>query len=191
MKTLVYDLEIINCVPGKDKPIEGIKYCQGWHDHAGMGISVIGAFDYVQQRYRVFQEDNFGDFEKLVEASELLVGFNHIGFDNKVVKACLEACNVCEDIKVYDLMIEMMRAADTDSRKGFSLDATAQANLKTGKSGDGGLAPVNWQEGRRGSVIDYCLEDVRLTKALFDRVKATGGLRDPRDPSRFLEMRKP
>lgn len=117
--------------------------------------------------------------------------FNGVGFDNKVVAACLST-NACEDdVAQYDLMLEMMKAADTDQRKGFSLDATAQVNLKVSKSGDGGLAPVNWQEGRRGSVIDYCLNDVRLTKALFDRVKQTGGLRDPRDPSRWLEMRKP
>lgn len=58
MKALVYDLEIINAVPGREKPIEGIKYCEGRHDHAGMGISVIGAFDYSTQRYRVFLEDN-------------------------------------------------------------------------------------------------------------------------------------
>jgi hypothetical protein len=188
MKVLIYDLEIINCVPGKDKPIEGIKYCQGWHDHAGMGISVIGAFDYSTQRYRVFLEDNFTDFILLARNTELLVTFNGIGFDNKVVEACIGPLGQPEN---YDLMAEMMVAADTDNRKGFSLDATCKANFGFGKSMDGGLAPVNWQEGRRGTVIDYCLNDVRLTKVLFDRVKQNGGLRDPRDPSEFLEMRKP
>jgi len=188
MKALVYDLEIINAVPGRDKPIEGIKYCEGWHDHKGMGISVIGAFDYSTQRYRVFLEDNFTDFILLARNTDLLVTFSGLGFDNKVVEACIGPLTT--DTKNYDLLLEMMNAAD-GSRKGMSLDATASANLKAGKSGDGALAPVNWQENRRGSVIDYCLEDVRLTKLLFDRVRHTGGLRDPRDPSRFLEMRKP
>lgn len=188
MKVLVYDLEIINAVPGRDKPIPGIKYCQGWDDKVGMGISVIGAFDYSTQRYRVFLDDNFTDFILLARSVDLLVTFNGVGFDNKVVEACIGPIGQPEN---YDLMAEMMEAADTDQRKGFSLDATCWANLSLNKSMDGGLAPVNWQEGRRGSVIDYCLNDVRLTKALFDRVKQTGGLRDPRDPSKFLEMRKP
>jgi len=188
MKTLVYDLEIINCVPGKDKPLDGIKYCQGWGDHAGMGISVIGAFDYSTQRYRVFLEDNFDAFVNLARDSDLLVTFNGIAFDHKVLAACLNFNPILKD---YDLLLEMTKAAGVYNAKGFSLDATSRANFKNGKSGDGRLAPINWQEGHRGNVIDYCLEDVRLTKALFDRVKQTGGLRDPRDPSRFLEMRKP
>jgi hypothetical protein len=57
---LVYDLEIIKAIPERDgSRLDGYDYCEGWHDHANMGVSVIGAFDYVEQRYRVFCWSNF------------------------------------------------------------------------------------------------------------------------------------
>ena len=55
----------------------------------------------------------------------------------------------------------------------------------------GALAPVDWQRKKFGSVIDYCLNDIALTKRLFERIRLTGGLRDPRDSTRFITMRRP
>lgn len=56
---LVYDIEIIKAIPQKDSPKkQGIEYCKGWHDHQNMGISVIGAYSFEDDRYRVFTKDN-------------------------------------------------------------------------------------------------------------------------------------
>ncbi len=30
------------------------------------------------------------------------------------------------------------------------------------------MAPVDWQRGHHGKVIDYCLNDVKLTRQLFE-----------------------
>ena len=60
---LVYDIEIVNAIPDREGiKKEGVEYCEGWGDHAGMGISVIGAYDALEDRYRVFCEDNGNDF---------------------------------------------------------------------------------------------------------------------------------
>ena len=43
---LVYDLEIVQAIPQRNKAKEpDIVYCAGWEDHANMGVSVIGAYD--------------------------------------------------------------------------------------------------------------------------------------------------
>ena len=77
---LVYDLEIVKAIPDKSGACkDGIEYCEGWQDHKNMGISVIGAYDYLEQKYRVFCKDNFAEFQKLVDKSNCLVGFNNIG----------------------------------------------------------------------------------------------------------------
>ena len=53
MKLVVYDIEIQKGILGKkEKPVPGIEYCNGWNDHANMGISVICAYDYEEDRYR-------------------------------------------------------------------------------------------------------------------------------------------
>ena len=66
-------------------------------------------------------------------------------------------------------------------RSGYKLESWASANFGAGKTGDGAMAPVDWQRGRYGSVVDYCLADVWLTKRLMDRVLACGILANPND----------
>jgi len=64
---------------------------------------------------------------------------------------------------------------------GYSLDACCTANLSAGKSGDGALAPVNWQAGLYGEVITYCLRDVMLLRRLVRLAIRNGGeLNHPR-----------
>ena len=89
---IVYDLEIVKAIAGrKDDPEEikklkdeGIQYCKGWHDYEGMGVSVIGVYDYAEDRYRTF-EDNWHIFFDLLRKREIHITFNGVGFDNKVL----------------------------------------------------------------------------------------------------------
>lgn len=171
---LIYDLEIIHAVPGKDGDdrLPGIVYCKGWEDHANMGISVIGAYDYKEDRYRVFLRDNFPEFAHLCCNRQVLAGFNNTGFDNKVLNANEFIFPMPQiEAGTYDLCVQIKNAAGVDQYTGgYSLEKVCRANFNTGKSGGGDLAPVLWQRNRRGQVIDYCLEDVRLTRLLMDLV---------------------
>ncbi len=85
----------------------------------------------------------------------------------------------------YDLPVELWNSVglgpkfEHPSHAGFGLDATAKANGLTGKTGHGALAPVQWQSGQRGQVVDCCLEDTGQTKGLVDEVLRSGALVDP------------
>ena len=68
---------------------------------------------------------------------------------------------------------------------GYGLDALAIANGLTGKTGHGADAPVDWQLGRYGSVIDYCLEDVRITAKLIHKVIMGDPLTSPKTGDLF------
>lgn len=183
LKALIYDCEIIKAIPGKYEPRDpSIKYCDGWHDHANMGISVICAYHYPTDRYRVFCQDNFGEFQGLVMACDQIIGFNSIKFDDQLCAA--------HGIKVqttYDLLCEVFEASGQPrqytpglTRSGYGLHQIAHANLGQGKTGNGALAPVQWQYGQIGQVIDYCLQDVALVKKLIDKLPV---LIDPTDGS--------
>lgn len=174
MNAIIYDCEIIKAIPSKGvPPVDGIKYCEGWHDHANMGVSVIGAYDYANDRYRVFLRDNFAEFQALVDSRKIIIGFNSLSFDNRLC-AESEGITVPND-KSWDLLVEIWRAAGlgpkfkSPSHLGYSLDAVSEANLGQKKSGNGAMAPVLWQKGQYGEVIDYCLQDVVLTKKNVDR----------------------
>jgi len=169
MNALVYDIEIIKAIPQKgEATVEGVEYCKGWGDHANMGVSVIGAYDYVEKRYRVFCEDNFDEFFDLIYQRSLLVSFNGIGFDNKVLNAVGSGkLGMPIHEGYYDVLLEIWKSAG-GRFKGSGLDAVCEANSLGKKSGHGALAPIQWQRGERGAVIDYCLNDVKMTKGLFE-----------------------
>jgi hypothetical protein len=177
---VVYDLEIERAVPdrrGTRQP--GIQYCQGWQDHAGMGVAVVGCYDSKHDRYRAFGAEALGMFAALVEDRDLRVSFNGQAFDDEVLAAA--GC-VLPPAHHYDLLREVRDALGEARRyeKGYALGSLAGRCLGAEKGGNGALAPVRWQLGHRVEVVDYCLEDVRLTRLLFERVLAGEPLLDAR-----------
>lgn len=169
---VVYDIEIQRCIPDRGKPRDpALQYCEGWNDHAGMGISVIAAYDFHARAFRVFLEDNLADFAQLI-SGRIAAGFNIRGFDNKLL-----AANGVEVGEHFDALCAIRAAAGEPenytpgrSRAGRKLDDVCRVNFGDTKSGEGSLAPVWWQQGRRGKVIDYCLKDVLLEARLIRRI---------------------
>lgn len=192
---LIYDCEIRKAILGKNEtPIEGIEYAAGWRDFANMGISCIGAYDYCEQRYRVFFEDNFAEFQNLVDNREIIVSFNGIGFDNPLC----QANGLCvPDEKSYDELVELWIAAGLGpafvypTHVGYGLDAVCKANFGKSKTGYGGFAPVWWQRGEYGKLVDYCINDVVLEKRLFDLILHDGKVLSPINPDVILNVRHP
>ena len=189
MNVLIYDLEILRAIPDKSgKRAEGIEYCAGWHDHANMGITVLGVYDYIDERYHVFCGDNKEEFAQRLKGNPLCVGFNSIPFDNAVLSATA-GWDAPKEERCYDLLRETWAASGLGPKfvypthMGYSLDAMCELNFALKKSGNGALAPVDWQLGNFGKVIDYCLNDVMLTKRLFDAVTRGDYIKNPKGGS--------
>lgn len=145
--------------------------------------------EYTTDKYRVFGEYELEDFQKLVDSHDAAIGFNNIKFDNGVLRAC--------DIKIddrrsYDILAEIYRALGS-FQKGCKLDNVIAANFPSnaGKNGDGAMAPILWQQGYHTRVIDYCLNDVRLTKMLTDKILRNGCIKSPLNPETLLRMKRP
>ena len=162
---IVYDVEIEQAILGKyEERLPDIRYCDGWRDFEGMGISVICAYDSKTERYHAFTKGNFEDFQWLVDRDSMIVSFNGLQFDDNVCKA--SGINVRT---TYDILKEAWVADghpptyESKAQMGYGLDDFAKALGYKGKVGHGAQAPINWQMGFYGKVITYCLEDVRLT----------------------------
>lgn len=187
----IFDVEIKSLIPPKNPADRdpGFIYCGGWEDYAGMGIACIGAWDYRTDSARVFGEDDLEDFQKFVDSHDTAVGFNNNRFDNNVLRA---AGVVIPSNKSYDILSEIYSALGT-CQKGCRLDDVVKANFPNaaGKNGNGANAPALWQKGFQGRVIDYCLNDVRLTKMILDRILRFGYINNPICPSQILRMKRP
>jgi len=180
---IIYDIEIEKAILGRrDTPKENIKYCGGFNDYQNMGIAVIGAFDTEVGRTRVFLKDNFADFQKLIDSTDCIIGFNNHRFDNRILRANGIDFGVG---KSYDILEEIWRGLGLSmnfhpaTHGGLSLDAFAYANFRIRKTGSGATAPIDWQEGRKGAVIDYCLADVEMTRRLVQKILWQGKLKHP------------
>ena len=186
---IVFDLEIINPPVMNKVHKSHHSIANGWNDHKGMGISVIGWYDYRTDTWGHHIGDdnhpdsNLIDFQKLVQGADLMVGFNNINFDNKVCRAA--GINIFDE-KSYDILREIWYAVglsdifDPKTHGGYGLDACAQLNLGLSKTGNGALAPYWWQDGKYQQVIDYCMNDVKVTKMLLDKIFQQGGIKVPR-----------
>ena len=176
MRWIFYDCEIIKCIGHQP----GFECVDSWGDHANMGISCIATYSNWDNAYRIFQADELQQFQKLVNQSDRVVGFNSLSFDNKLC-----AANGLKIQTSFDLLSQTWVAAGLPPTytkgvtiAGYSLEKLALANLGTGKSGSGSLAPVLFQQGKKHSVYMYCMNDVYLSVELL-KLGWAGELIDP------------
>lgn len=149
---------------------------KGWNSHDEMGISVLVIFDYATMRYRVFDDKNAGEACTILSTYDLVVGFNTVGFDWKLIKATWPGMfPVGRTSKDFDILREIWIAKGLNPNKfepsthgGYKLDDVAFETIGMRKTANGALAPVMYQEGRFADLVDYCIEDVRIEKTLFE-----------------------
>lgn len=144
-----------------------------------LGVSVVGTYHYPADAFYAYEKEEFAALEKLLEESNLLVGFNVNHFDLPVLAPHVRT-NLA-NLTVLDLML------DVEKSLGFrvSLDNLSRATLGAGKSGMGLEAIDWWRQGEKQKVKDYCLQDVRLTRDLYEFGKNKGYVvADTRDKGR-------
>lgn len=133
-----------------------------------LGVSVIGAYFYKNDSYRAFEESETDEFIDLAKNSELLIGFNIRDFDLPVLQPY--AKEDLSSLSFLDMMDEIVKGM------GFriSLDNLCRMTLGISKIADG-LQAVRWfREGEIAKIKEYCLQDVRMTKELYDFGKENG-----------------
>lgn len=197
---LIYDCEIMRCIPDRDGYRNPeFEYCDGWDDHANMGVTTIG-WHFSSQIWDGKAEVSVNEnselpwmcdrFSTALDLADIIIGFNSKSFDDALVHA--NGLLIATD---YDLLEEIREVAygskswkDTPPGYSYSLGVLGQAN-GVEKTGTGERAPELWQKGDKQSVIDYCKNDVLLTRHIL-LLGLEGKLKDPNN-GRLLQLRLP
>ena len=133
-------------------------------------VSVVGIYRYGSDRYETYLESELVNLAPLLQQAELVIGFNIKRFDMPVLSPYLPF--PVSTIPVLDILDEVVK----NLGHRVSLDSLAQATLGRGKSGSG-LDALKWfKEGKLDLIKQYCLDDVRLTKEVYEVGKQTGKL---------------
>jgi DEAD/DEAH box helicase domain-containing protein len=163
--------------------LRGADQVGGWHNSHLMGLAVAVVSDSVTGESLAFFEHQAEELFAFLRKADLVVGFNIIGFDFKVLSAYDDG--TLEHLPVFDIL------ADVRRRLGFrlSLAHLTEHTLGATKTADG-LQSLAWiREGRMDLVEEYCRADVRITEQLFRHGLDQGWLRYKSRDGLLLELR--
>lgn len=134
----------------------------GFRNLEALKVSLVGTYLYKTNEYRCFLENEIGELEKLLMEKPLVVGFNTRRFDFPVLKPYFKFNP--DTLPQLDVMEEMTKVLGHR----VSLDSVASATLGAKKSGSGLDAIKYFRDGDFESLKKYCLDDVRLTRELYE-----------------------
>jgi uncharacterized protein YprB with RNaseH-like and TPR domain len=132
--------------------------------------SVVGVYSYLEDRYYCFEENELQVFGEMARRAGLLVGFSSKRFDVPVLEKYFNF-NLTA-VPHYDILEEIEKSFG----RRVGLGVLAEANLKISKSGKGLDAVEFWDKGEIEKLKSYCLQDVKVTKEIFDLIKNQGYL---------------
>ncbi len=128
-----------------------------------LGVAVAGVYSYGENRFAAFEEHELPAFGEMLKKTGHLIGFHIKGFDLPVLEPYFPAVRFA-DYAVTDIFEDAVKFLGHR----IGLDAVARSTLGQGKSGHG-LEALEWfREGRVEEVKKYCLDDVRLTRDVYE-----------------------
>ena len=134
----------------------------GTNDPAKLDLSVVCIHDSETNSYSSYFAEDLKKLWPILEKTDMLIGYNSDHFDipllNKYYPGDLTK------IKSLDLLKEIR----TSLGRRIKLDDVAEATLGKNKIGHGLEAIVWWRNGEKDKVVKYCLEDVKITKELYE-----------------------
>ena len=151
MRKIVFDIETTNFF-----------HDVGKNDPSLLDLAVIGIYDFSEDKYSTFEQNELPSLWQILGKTDLLVGFNSDHFDIPLLnKYCP---NDITKIKSLDLLKEVRNSCG----KRIGLGHLAESTLGVGKSSDGIQAVEWWRKGEKEKVKEYCIQDVKVTKELYE-----------------------
>lgn len=134
----------------------------GSSEPVALDMSVVCVYDSAEDKYSSFLEDQLPKLWPIIERADILVTYNGDHFDIPILNKYYSGD--LTKIKSLDLMNEIKKVLG----RRLKLDTVAKATLGKGKIGHG-LDAINWwREGKVDEIIKYCIEDVKITKEVYD-----------------------
>lgn len=133
----------------------------GWKNFKQLEVSIACAYDSKTKQLLTYRENELGELVKLCK-ERLVVGYNVNGFDLPILEKY--GMPPTSELDIFDIMLDVHNVSGW---KFVKLEKIAMATLGVGKSADGLMAVEWWKTGEIDKIIQYCLQDVEVTRDVF------------------------
>lgn len=140
----------------------------GAYNPSLLEVSLVGVYFYETDTFEAFLKEDLPKLWPRLERAERIIGYNLIGFDYPCLQTCYTG-NIM-NFPTIDLLVEIEKQLGHR----IKLDDVAQATLGVGKSGHGLMAVEYWRKGEIEKLKEYCLQDVRVTRDVYDHMLQNG-----------------
>ncbi len=155
MRKIVFDIETRNFF-----------HDVGSADPSKLDIAIVAIHDSETDSYSSYLAEELVQLWPILERADMLIGFYSEHFDmpllNKYYPGDLTK------IKHLDILKEIRKQYG----RGMKLDQLAEGTLGQNKIGHGSDANKWWKQGNIEKIREYCIDDVRLTKEIYDHALA-------------------
>ncbi|MFZ2522721.1 MAG: ribonuclease H-like domain-containing protein [Minisyncoccia bacterium] len=155
MKKVVFDIETKN-----------IFHDVGSRNPEDLDISVVGLYDYESGQFLSFIEEEFEKMWPYFQNAELLVTFNGVYFDIPLLNKYYKKAGLGDLSKTRHL--DIFKEIKQTNGRWLKLDKIAEGTFGINKSGDGLDAIVWWRNGEIEKIRKYCLDDVKITRDVYE-----------------------
>jgi DEAD/DEAH box helicase domain-containing protein len=159
MRKIVFDIETRNFFSDV-----------GSNDPSKLDIALVAIHDSETGEYSSYLQEDLHKLWPILERADMLIGFNSDHFDipllNKYYPGDLTK------MKSLDILKEIY----TSYGRRMKLDQLAEGTLGRNKIAHGLEATEWWKKGDVEKIREYCIDDVRLTKEIYDFARANNKL---------------
>ncbi len=131
-------------------------------DAKKLGITVVAIYNYADKKGTVFTEKELPQLYPILESASYIVGYNIRSFDMNVLQAYYPGNTA--SLPIFDILDDIKSIIG----KRIGLNDVASVTLNEKKSGHGLMAIDYYKEGKWDELKKYCMDDVMVTKKLFD-----------------------
>jgi len=160
MRKIVFDIETTNYFVDT-----------GSREPSSLELALVCIHDSADDSYKSFLKEELKNLWPILERSDMIIGFNSEHFDLPIL-AKYYSGNLSR-IRSIDLLKEVKESFG----RRLKLQTLAEATLGCGKIGSGLDSLRWWKNGEIEKVRKYCIEDVRITKELYDFARKNGFLK--------------
>lgn len=149
----------------------------GENNFDALEVSLIGLYSHNRDKFFAFDENEFAAAMEMIKNAGMIIGFSISRFDLPVLQKHFSNTSGGDIFSIPRL--DILDEIEFNLGKRVGLDILAKTNIGYGKNGHSLDAGILYREGKIEELKNYCLNDVKITKELYELAKKQGYLMIP------------